>query len=150
MTAGLDSNVLCYCLDPAYPEHGRLRGLLMGLSSEERAAVSPTVIHEAYHALGFGQKWVPAEARRRLGMVIRHPHVEFCIQTKRVSETGLALASRHGLCGRDSLILAGFLANKVPVVLTRDEELLSLRRVTWREQRLRIEDPIEGSRLRHR
>lgn len=56
MITGLDSNVLCYCLDPAYAEHGRLKYLLIDLSSENRAAVNPTVIHEAYHALVFGQK----------------------------------------------------------------------------------------------
>lgn len=149
MIAGLDSNVLCYCLDPAYPEHGRLKGLLLGLSPEKRVAVNPTVIHEAYHALVFGQKWVPGEARRRLGLVLRHPYIEFFNQTKRASMTGLALASKHGLGGRDSLILASFVTNNVPAFLTRDEELLRLGRVAWRENRLSIKDPLgpgaEGS-----
>lgn len=144
MITGLDSNVICYCLDPAYSEHERLKGLLLQLSPDNRAAVNPTVIHEAYHALVFGQKWVPGEARRRLGMVLRHPYIEFFNQTKRVCEAGLALASRHGLGGRDSLILAAFLVNRVPVVLTRDHELLSLKEIAWRDRRLNIRDPMRG------
>jgi predicted nucleic acid-binding protein len=142
LITGLDSNILCYCLDPAYAEHGRLKGLLVGLSPENRVAVNPTVIHETYHALVFGQKWVPGEARRRLGMVLRHPHIEFSNQTKRVCEVGLALASNHGLGGRDSLILANFLTSKVPVMLTRDYELLSLKEIAWRDFRLKIKDPL--------
>ncbi len=142
MITGLDSNVLCYCLDPAYAEHGRLKNLLIDLSSENRAAVNPTVIHEAYHALVFGQKWVPAEARRRLGMVLRHPYIEFYNQTRRVSEIALALASRHGLGGRDSLIIANFLAYKVPIVLTGDRALLALGEIAWREATLKLRGPF--------
>jgi len=144
LITGLDSNVICHCLDPAYAEHGKLKGLLLSLSPENRAAVNPTVIHEAYHALVFGQKWVPGEARRRLGMVLRHPYIEFFNQTKRVCELGLALASKHGLGGRDSLILASFLANKVPMILTRDNELPSLKEIAWRDHCLKIRDPMRG------
>ncbi len=141
--SGFDSNVLCYCLDPSYPEHGDLRHLLLDLGQESKIALNPTVIHEAYHTLVFSQKWVSAEARRRLQMVLAHPCVEFANQTRRVTEVGLRLAAEHGIGGRDALILSSYLLKKVPVLLTRDRELLSLGEVKWRFRKLLIRDPLE-------
>ncbi|MCD6443910.1 hypothetical protein J7L70_02765 [Candidatus Bathyarchaeota archaeon] len=92
MLVGLDTNILCYSLDPAYPEHERLKGLLLNLSPEHRVAVNPTILHETYHTLVYGQKWVPSEAKRRLQMIIRHPYVLFFNQTKRTCIVGLNLA----------------------------------------------------------
>ena len=65
MTAGLDTNIICYSLDDAYPEHEKLKNLLLDLSPENKVAVNPTVIHEAYHVLVFTQKWLAARSRRR-------------------------------------------------------------------------------------
>jgi hypothetical protein len=31
---GLDTNILCYALDPAYPEHEKLKNLLFNLSTK--------------------------------------------------------------------------------------------------------------------
>ncbi len=45
MVAGLDTNILCYALDPAYPEHSKLKGLLLELSPDNRLALNPTIIH---------------------------------------------------------------------------------------------------------
>ncbi|KPV63596.1 MAG: hypothetical protein AOA66_0728 [Candidatus Bathyarchaeota archaeon BA2] len=56
LTVGLDTNILCYCLDPAFPEHGKLKDLLLNLSSDNRVAINPTILHETYHTLVFGQK----------------------------------------------------------------------------------------------
>lgn len=140
---GVDSNILCYCLDPSYPEYGDLHHILLDLGEKNRISLNPTVVHEAYHTLVFSQKWVPGEARRRLQMVLAHPCVDFVNQTKRVAEAGLRLAAEHALGGRDALVLATFLLNKVPVLLTRERELLSLGEVRWRLRKILIRDPLE-------
>jgi predicted nucleic acid-binding protein len=140
--SGMDSNVLCNCLDPAYPEHERLKGILLDLGPGNRVAVNPTVVHESYHALVFGQKLVRSEARRRLLLVLRHPYVEFVNQTRRVSEAALKIAVDYGIGGRDALILASFLLNKIPVLLTRDRDLLSLTEVKWHDWKIAIVDPL--------
>jgi predicted nucleic acid-binding protein len=46
MIIGLDTNILCYALDPAYPEHEKLKDLLFNLSTENRLALNPTIIQE--------------------------------------------------------------------------------------------------------
>lgn len=142
MLVGLDTNILCYSLDPAYPEHERLKGLLLNLSPEHRVAVNPTILHETYHTLVYGQKWVPSEAKRRLQMIIRHPYVLFFNQTKRTCIVGLNLAVKHGLGGRDALIIANFIVNKVPIIYTRDKELLALNKISWGNWALKFIDPL--------
>ncbi|MEN3049299.1 MAG: PIN domain-containing protein [Candidatus Methanosuratincola petrocarbonis] len=106
--------------------------------------VNPTVVHESYHSLAFGQKLVRSEARRRLLLVLRNPYVEFVNQTRRVSEAAIKIALDYGTGGRDALVLASFLLNKMPVPLTRDRDLLSLVEAKWHEWRIAIADPVAG------
>lgn len=141
--AGVDTNVLCYSLDRAFPEHRKVAKLLRDLSPEFSIALNPTVFHESYHTLVYGQKWAREEVRTRLSMILRHPHVVFCNQTKLTSSLALRLAGKYSLGGRDSLILANFLASKVPVLYTHDSEMIKLEVVEWRGRRVEILDPID-------
>jgi predicted nucleic acid-binding protein len=142
VTVGLDTNILCYSLDPAYAEYPRAKDLLLSLSSENPLAINPTVIHESYHTLVYGQKFTRAEATSRLGLVLNHPYIYFLNQTRRTCQIGLDIATRHMLGGRDALILANYICGKVPVMYTHDRELLSLQRVTWRSATIDIRDPL--------
>ena len=142
MIYGLDTNILCYALDPAFPENRHCKKLLLEASAESRVGLNPTILHEAYHTLVFGQKWISIEARQRLVATLQHPFVEFYNQSRRISLIGLDLAARHNLGGRDSLILANLMSNNVPVLYTHDEALLSLKQVTERRFAIRIEDPV--------
>ena len=142
MIAGLDTNILCYALDPAYPEHEKLKNLLIALSQENSVAINPTTLHETYHTLVFGQKWVPNEARRRLKMLLKHPYIEFFSQTKKTSVIALDLSVQHKLGGRDALIIANFLANKVSIIYTHDQELLTLQKLSWKNFHLTFKDPL--------
>jgi len=145
MLVGLDTNILCYALDPAYPEHKKLRNLLIDLSQENVAAINPTVLHEAYHTLVYSQKWMPSEARKRLRMLLTHPYIEFFSQTKKTSTVALNLAVQYNLGGRDALVIANFLSNKIPVLYTHDQELLALKKVSRRNLRIIIKDPLAGN-----
>jgi predicted nucleic acid-binding protein len=145
MIVGIDSNILIYALDPAYPEHNSLRELLVRLSPKNRIAINPTILHETYHTLVFSQKWVPSEAARRLKLLLKHPYVEFFSQTKDVCITALNLAERYGLGGRDSLIIANFIMNKVPVIYTHDQEIKNLGKIKWRNFYITFKDPLEKS-----
>ena len=140
MIAGLDTNILCYALDRAYPEHEKLKNLLIALSQENSVAINPTTLHETYHTLVFGQKWVPNEARRRLKMLLKHPYIEFFSQTKKTSVIALDLSVQHKLGGRDALIIANFLANKVSIIYTHDQELLTLQKLSWKNFHLTFKD----------
>jgi predicted nucleic acid-binding protein len=145
MIVGIDSNILIYALDPAYPEHNNLRELLVKISPKNRIAINPTILHETYHTLVFSQKWVPSEAARRLKLLLKHPYVEFFSQTKDVCITALNLAERYGLGGRDSLIIANFIMNKVPVIYTHDQEIKNLGKIKWRNFYITFKDPLEKS-----
>jgi len=143
MITGVDTNILCYALDPAYPEHEKLKNLLIRLSPENRVAINPTILHETYHTLVFGQKWVPNEAGRRLKMLLNHPHIEFFNQTKKTCIIALNLALQHKLGGRDALITANFVANKIPTIYTHDHELLVRKKITWKNFHVAFKDPLD-------
>lgn len=144
MIIALDTNILCYALDPAYPEHKKLESLLIDLSPENLVALNPTVLHEAYHTLVNYLDWVPDEAAKRLSEMLRHPYIEFYNQTQKTSLIALNIAVKHNMGGRDALIVANFLANKVPVMCTHDKELLKLQKVTWKNTSLIFKDPAVG------
>ena len=141
MTTGLDTNVLCYILDPAFSEHDAVAGFVSSLSQERMIAVNPTVIHECYHTLVHSQQWVSEEARKRLMALLRHPYVEFYNQTKSISVLALNLAGKYPLGGRDSLILANFLSNRCPTLYTHDADLLKVGQLSWRTLSMKVRDP---------
>jgi len=80
---GLDTNIICYALDEEYPENKQLNDLLLKLSTENKIAINPTTIHEAYHVLVFGHKWYPKEAANALRVLLKNPYIEFYNQTKK-------------------------------------------------------------------
>ena len=143
MIVGLDANIICYALDEAYPEHEKLRDLLLNLSPENKISLNPTTLHEAYHTLVFGQKWVPEDARKTLKMLLLHPHAEFFSQTKKNCSLALDFSVHHSHGGRDALIIANFLTNKVPVVYTHDQELLKLNKISWKHLHITFRDPAK-------
>jgi predicted nucleic acid-binding protein len=57
-------------------------------------------------------------------MLLKHPYIGFFSQTKKTCIIALNLAPQHKLGGRDALIIANFIANKVPTIYTHDQELL--------------------------
>ena len=142
MIVGLDANIICYALDDAYPEHEKLKGLLLDLSPENKIALNPTTIHEAYHTLVFSQKWTPEESAEVLKILLKNPNAEFFNQTRKTSTIALNLAVQHKLGGRDSLIVANFLANQTPIMYTHDKELLKLQKITWKNTNLTFKDPL--------
>ncbi len=142
MTIGLDTNILCYALDPAYPEHQKVKDLLVHLSPENLIALNPTVLHEAYHTLVFYLEWTPEETARKLTALLKHPYIEFYNQTQKTTQIALNLAVKHNLDGRDALITANYIANKTPIMYTHDKQLLKLQKITWKNTRLTYKDPL--------
>jgi len=142
MIAGLDANIICYALDDAYPEHEKLRGLLLNLSPENKIALNPTTFHEAYHTLVFSQKWTPEESSEALKILLKNPYTEFFNQTRKTSTIALNISVQHKLGGRDALIVANFLANQIPAMYTHNKELLKLEKITWKNTELTFKDPL--------
>ncbi|HMK95743.1 MAG TPA: PIN domain-containing protein [Candidatus Limnocylindrales bacterium] len=142
MIAGLDTNVLCYALDDTYAEHEKVKGLLIKSSPDNKIALNPATIHETYHTLVFGQKWKPTEAADALRTLLTDPYSEFFNQTRKTSILALNLSVRYKLGGRDALIVANFLANKISVMYTHDKELVKLQKIIWKNASLTFKDPL--------
>ena len=142
MTVAVDTNILCYALDPAYPEHLTAVSLLTDLSPENTIAINPTVLHETYHVLVFYSEWLPIEAGKRLSMILRNPYVKFFSQTKKTATIALNLAAKYELGGRDALILACNVSNQVSTFLTHDKKLLQLQKILWRNRQVSIRDLV--------
>jgi len=142
MIVGLDANILCYALDDAYPEHEALKNLLFQLTPENRVALNPTTIHEAYHVLVRSQKWLPEVAADALLTIINKPNTEFYNQTKKTSTIALHLSVQYNLGGRDALIIANYTENQTPILYTHDNGLLKLQKITHKNTNLIIKDPL--------
>ena len=141
MLTGLDTNILVYMLDPIYPEH-KYCNFIEKLSPNFTLCINPTVIHEAYHTLVYSQKWVREDARKKLEALINHPYTKFYNQTKKVSIEALKIAEKYKLGGRDSLIIANYLTNRVATMYTHDIEIYKLKAVEWRNWKIEFQDPI--------
>ncbi len=129
MIVGLDSNILCYVLDSAYPEHKIVGDLLDKSLFKNLVALNLTVFHESLHVLVFYLQWFPEEAAKRFSALLRNEYVAFN-QTKKTAQIALNLAVKHEFGGRAALIIACYLANKVPIMYTDDSELLKLQKIT--------------------
>jgi predicted nucleic acid-binding protein len=130
---GIDTNVLVAYLDKDHPSHQRTERL-----SSEAVSLNPTIIHEAYNTLVFKMKWRVQDASRALIEASTDEQNEFINQTLTTTRMGLRIAARHGLGGRDALILANFLLGGVSELLTLDDELIALKKVAYGKRTLAI------------
>jgi predicted nucleic acid-binding protein len=142
VTIGLDTNIVCYALTNSYSEHEKVKDLLFTLSPENLVALNPTVLHETYHTLVHYSEWVPEEVARRLTALLRHPYIEFYNQTQKTSIIALNLAVKNKLGGREALITANYIANKITVMYTHDKALLKMQKITWKNTSLTYIDPL--------
>jgi predicted nucleic acid-binding protein len=142
MIVGLDANIICYALDDAYPEHETLKHLLSELNPENKIAFNATTIHEAYHTLVRSQKWLPEDAADALKTLLNADNTQYYNQTRKNSVIALNISVQYSLGGRDSLIVANFLANQTPIMYTHDKELLKHQKITWKNTNLTIKDPL--------
>ncbi len=133
---GIDTNILIAYLDRDHPNHRKTEKL-----QQKAIAISPTIIHEAYHSLVFKMKWVPNEAKATLEELIADRSNLFLNQTLQTSRVGLHLASKYGLGGRDALIIASLMVSNVLHMVTFDQDLIKLETVSYRNKVLKIQSP---------
>jgi predicted nucleic acid-binding protein len=89
----------------------------------------------------FKLKWMPEQAGLVLREALDDRNNLFLNQTLDTTRTGLALAERYALGGRDALILACFLAPSISYLQTFDKALLMLERVVYGRRILKIRSP---------
>jgi len=136
---GIDTSVLVAYLDKDHPSHGETDGL-----ADEPVALTPTIVHEAYHTLVFKMKWAPKDASEALTEASMDARNRFINQTLRTTKMGLGLAVEHNLGGRDALILANFVGARISRFVTFDRTLLTLGVVKYGRAALSI-DSLKNS-----
>ena len=134
---GVDTNVLVPFLDKQHPDHSEAKKLL----AFPNTATNPTVIHEAYHTLVYVQRWDRKEAIGTLNDYMYLDTTLFLNQTKEITKLGLYIGLEYPLGGRDCLIMANFLFNRIKQMVTFDKALLDLKKLTIDEKTLRIIAP---------
>lgn len=130
---GIDTNVLIAYLDRYHPNHRQTEKL-----RRKAIAISPTIIHEAYHSLVFKMKWDPNQAGVTLEELMTDRNNLFLNQTLQTTRVGLHLAVRYGLGGRDSLILANLMVSSILNMVTFDQDLINLGSVSYRNKVLKV------------
>ena len=138
---GIDTNILVYSLDPTCLEHTEAKKALL---SSERWAVNSTVAHECYHTLVFRRKISTIDSKLKIVELLRDPRTSFLNLTKSVSMLALDLATKMNLGGRDSLIIASYLYNRIPEIYSHDEELVKLGKVSFKGRHIRMVDPLKA------
>ena len=139
---GLDANILCYALDPAFSEHKKASLILKQPVQRANIAINPTVLHETYHTLIYKQKWLREDVSNQLFSLLKQKHVVFLNQTKTISRNAVFLANKYELGGRDSLILSNYLLNNIAEMYTHDRRICELRKVVLRDKELSLSDPL--------
>ncbi len=140
--AGIDSNILVYALDPDLPEHDRAKTAIL----ESRGiCLNPTVVHETYHTLVFRRKTKPVDTEAKIAELLDDDLVIFVNQTKTVTEVCLRLAVKHGLGGRDALIIGSYLYGGMRLMLTHDRQILGLGSISLDRDVIDFRDPVGSS-----
>ncbi|MGA2663976.1 MAG: PIN domain-containing protein [Nitrososphaerales archaeon] len=137
---GLDSSIVVYAMDPTTDEHAASTEAILALQGGW--AVNPTVIHEVYHTLVFKRKMPPADARSKLGTLIKDRRTRFLNTTKTVTSFSLELAAESGMGGRDALIVGSFLHGGIGQMLTHDGDLLRRSALRFRGREIAFSDPL--------
>jgi predicted nucleic acid-binding protein len=83
-------------------------------------------------------KWERGDASKTLLEILDDAGVLFLNQTKDTTRTGLRLAERYAIGGRDALVLACFLNPSIVEFKTFDRELIRLGKVEYGRNKLRI------------
>ena len=134
---GIDSNALLAYLIPEHPQHDLVKSL-----AKREHAVNATVLHETYHTAVFKLRRRPEAT---VNALLGYMRFVLCLPlTAKTVELGLRLALKHGLGGRDALILASYLsAKQIGELVTLDNGLLNLWQVKLGKKTLKIRAPKE-------
>ncbi|TFH21996.1 hypothetical protein E4G67_04975 [Candidatus Bathyarchaeota archaeon] len=84
----------------------------------------------------------PKETEDALRVLLNNPFSEFFNQTRKTSIIALNLSVQYKLGGRDALITANYITNKIPIMYTLDKTLLKLQKITWKKTSLTYKDPL--------
>ncbi len=130
---GMDSNILVYALNKDLPEHLLCKELLINIvNGKELVSIPSIVFMESFHALVKAFKYKEAEVKKRLIAIIDSKNINVLNISTSSILFAFEIAEKYETGGRDSLIAASLLENKIQEIYSHDsdfDKILLLKRI---------------------
>jgi len=121
---GIDSNILVYALNKDLPEHLPCKELLINIvNGKELVSIPSIVFMECFHTLVKAFKYKEVEVKRRLIAIIDSKNINVLAISTSSILLAFEIAEKYGTGGRDSLIVASLLENKIQEIYSHDTDL---------------------------
>ena len=130
---GIDSNILVYALNKDLPEHLPCKELLINVvGGKELVSIPSIVFMECFHALVRAFKYKEDEVKKRLIAIIDSKNINVLDISTSSILFAFEIAEKYKTGGRDSLIAANLLENKIQEIYSHDsdfDKILLLKRI---------------------
>ena len=130
---GIDSNILVYALNKDLPEHLPCKELLINIvNGKELVSIPSIVFMECFHALVKAFKYKEVEVKKRLVSIIDSKNLNVLDISTSSILFAFEIAEKYRTGGRDSLIAASLLENKIQEIYSHDsdfDKILLLKRI---------------------
>ena len=130
---GIDSNILVYALNKDLPEHLPCKELLINIvNGRELVSIPSIVFMECFHALVKAFKYKEVEVKKRLVSIIDSKNLNVLDISTSSILFAFEIAEKYRTGGRDSLIAASLLENKIQEIYSHDsdfDKILLLKRI---------------------
>lgn len=120
---GIDSNILVYALNKDLPEHLPCKALLINIVNGNELVSIPSIIFmESFHALVKAFKYKETEVKKRLIGIIDSKNINVLDISTSSILFAFEIAEKYRTGGRDSLIAASLLENKIQEIYSHDSD----------------------------
>jgi len=130
---GIDSNILVYALNKDLPEHLPCKQLLIDIINGIELVSLPSVVFmESFHALVKSYKYKEVEVKKRLVALIDSKNINVLVISTSSVLLAFEIAEKFKTGGRDSLIAASLLENKIQEIYSHDsdfDKILLMKRI---------------------
>ncbi|MHA1196925.1 MAG: type II toxin-antitoxin system VapC family toxin [Promethearchaeota archaeon] len=118
---GVDSNIIVYALNKDLPEHPPCKELLIKIvNGNELVSIPSIVFMESFHALVKAFNFKETEVKKRLTAIIDSVNINVLDISTSSILLAFEIAEKYGTGGRDSLIAASLLENKIQEIYSHD------------------------------
>ena len=130
---GVDSNILVYALNKDLPEHSPCKELLIDIvNGKELVSVPSIVFMESFHALVKAFKYKEVEVKKRIIAIIDSKNINVLDISTSSILFAFEIAEKYKTGGRDILIAASLLENKIQEIYSHDsdfDKILLIKRI---------------------
>ena len=120
---GVDSNIIVYALNKDLPEHPPCKELLINIvNGNELVSIPSIVFMESFYALVKAFNFKETEVKKRLTAIIDSVNINVLDISTSSILLAFEIAEKYGTGGRDSLIAASLLENKIQEIYSHDSD----------------------------